>query len=785
MMQIKIMELLEKAPQELSEEREQAIDRYWRAANYLTAGQIYLKENPLLLEPLRPEQIKSRLLGHWGTSPGLNLIYAHLSRLIQETFAQVLYVTGPGHGGPALRANLYLEGVIGEVYPDLSWTPDGLRKFMRDFSWPGGMPSHASPQIPGSIHEGGELGYSLAHAYGAAFDHPELIVACVVGDGEAETGPLAASWQSNKFLNPAQDGAVLPILHLNGYKISGPTLLGRMSDDKIRSLFTGFGYQVRFVEGDDPSTVHRQMWRSLNWAYNEIRRLQAVAKEQLVVTPAEWPMIILKTPKGWTGPHEGSFRSHQVPLADVVGNKEHREELERWLRSYRPEELFEPSGQPKASTVEIVPPDELRMGASPYANGGRLLKELHLPDPSNYGVDLIEPGAQLESSTHHLGDYLRDVMAKNSTNFRVFCPDETASNRLQSLFEVTGRTYLGEQQEGDENLASDGRVMEVLSEHLCQGWLEGYLLAGSHGLFPCYEAFALIVDSMLNQHAKWLKASRELPWREPIASLTYLLTSHAWRQDHNGYSHQGPGFIESVLQKKSSCARIYLPPDANCLLEIGDHCLRSRDRINLIIAGKQPMPQWLGFEAAARHCREGASIWEWAGQGKGKPDIVLAAAGDTPTLETMAAVSLLKKSAPDLGLQVVNVVDLFTLVSPEIHPHGLSEEQFNHLFPTGVPVLFAFHGHPMVIEELIFGRPEKHRFHIRGYMEEGTTTTPFDMVVRNKMSRYHLAREALERTCPFDSQKAISEWEDLLARHTDFIYREGRDLPEVADWRWS
>lgn len=781
-------------PQAVSHERIEAIDRYWRAANYLVAAQIYLKSNPLLREPLRREQIKTRLLGHWGTSPGLNLIYAHLNRLIQDCDCQVLYVTGPGHGGPALRANVYLEGVMSEIYPDLPLNLQGVEKFVRDFSWPGGMPSHVSPQVPGSIHEGGELGYSLVHAYGAAFDNPDLIVACVIGDGEAETGPLAASWQSNKFLNPARDGAVLPILHLNGYKISGPTLFGRMSDEKIEHYFYGCGYRVRFVEGSDPLEVHHKMWEALNWAYREIRRIQHEGQEGGVFGPAEWPMIVMRTPKGWTGPKivhgkqvEGTFRSHQVPLAHVLTDPEEFELLERWLRSYSPEELFDEQGAPYKSVVEIVPHAELRMGATPYANGGLLLRDLMLPDHTTHAVWLSDPGEVKAESTRHLGAYLRDVMEANADyrNFRIFSPDEARSNRLQDLFQVTGRTYLGRILDSDEDLAAEGRVMEVLSEHLCQGWLEGYLLTGRHGFFPCYEAFALIVDSMLNQHGKWLKTARELPWRRPIASLNYLLTSHAWRQDHNGYSHQGPGFIESVLQKKKTVARIYLPPDANCLLSVGHHCLKSRNYINLIICGKQPMPQWLSMEAAEAHCKAGASIWEWAGQGEGRPDVVLAASGDTPTQEIMAATWLLRRAYPDLVIQVVNVVDLFTLISPDLHPHGMADERFLELFPEGVPVIFAFHGHPMVINELIFGRSAKERFEIRGYMEEGTTTTPFDMVVCNKMSRYHLARAAVRQIDGLEEERAVTEWEEVLDRHTPYIYEHGEDLPEVTNWVWT
>jgi xylulose-5-phosphate/fructose-6-phosphate phosphoketolase len=766
----------------IAKERLEAIDRYWRAANYLSAGQIYLKENPLLEEPLASEHVKERLLGHWGTSPGLNLLYAHISRLIQDTGSKFLYITGPGHGGPALRACTWLEGCMSETYPSISHDRAGMHKLMREFSWPGGVPSHVSPPTPGSIHEGGELGYSLVHAYGAAFDNPDLIVACVVGDGEAETGPLAAAWHSNKFLNRERDGAVLPILHLNGYKISGPTVMGRMDNERLKSLFHGFGYQVRFVEGDDPEQVHRALWEALDWAHGEI------------VAKAELPMIIMRTPKGWTGPKvvdgkqvEGTFRSHQVPLADVVDNPAHLQILEQWLSSYRPDQLFDETGRPRPEVLEICPKGELRMGATPHANGGLLLKDLEMPDFTDYAIDVPAPGAVKGEATRQLGLFLRDVMKQNMTNFRVVCPDETASNRLSHLFEVTGRTWEQKIIDTDDDLSPDGRVMEVLSEHLCQGWLEGYLLTGRHGIFPCYEAFALIVDSMLNQHAKWLKACKELPWREPIASLNYLLTSHAWRQDHNGYSHQGPGFIESVLQKKASCARIYLPPDANCLLEVADHCLRSRDRVNLMVAGKQPMPQWLNKEEAKAHCEVGASIWEWASSGDGLPEVVLASSGDTPTLETLAAISLLRHYFPDLRIQMVNVVDLFTLVTPEIHSHGMSHDAFDTLFPPGIPILFAFHGHPMVIEELVFGRSGRERFFIRGYLEEGTTTTPFDMVVRNKISRYHLAREVVQRVPRLGNlgDELEAEWTGLLERHKGYIYENGKDLPEVLEWQWK
>jgi xylulose-5-phosphate/fructose-6-phosphate phosphoketolase len=777
----------------ISEERLTLINRYWRAANYLSAAQIYLSDNMLLREPLRPEHIKKRLLGHWGTAPGLNLIYAHLNRLIQDTDAEILYIAGPGHGGPAVRANVWLEGVMTEVYPDLTQDLPGLRKLIRDFSWPGGVPSHVSPPTPGSIHEGGELGYSLAHAFGAAFDSPQLLVACVIGDGEAETGALATSWHSNRFLNPARDGAVLPILHLNGYKIAGPTLFGRMSDERIHAFFRGCGYQVRFVEGDQPEEVHRQLWEVLDWAYHEIRRIQESARTKGVHGMPEWPLLVLRTPKGWTCPREidgklieGTFRSHQVPIADPATNPAHLKILEEWLRSYGLEELFEPSGAPKKELLSCVPRPERRMGGSPYANGGLLLKDLTLPDFSKYAAEVPAPGAAALSATRVLGKLLRDIIALNPQNFRLVCPDETKSNRLDAVFEVTGRTYLGELRPGDEALSADGRVMEVLSEHLCEGWLEGYLLTGRHGIFPCYEAFAIIVDSMVNQHGKWLKACRELPWRKSIASLNYLLTSHAWRQDHNGYSHQGPGFIESVMQKKASIARIYLPPDANCLLSVVDHCLRSRDYINLVIAGKQRMPQWLDVKSAIAHCTAGLSEWKWASNGGEDPEVVLAAAGDIPTLETLAAAALLRERTPDLRLKVINVVDLFTLMSHKLHPHGMDDQAFDRLFPPEAPVIFAFHGYPRDIYELIFNRSNPHRFHVRGYIEEGTTTTPFDMVVCNRISRFHLAMEALHSIPRRISASGdlITEWERKLREHKQYIYAHGVDLPEITEWQW-
>ena len=779
-----------------SKGRLEALDMHWRAANYLSACQIYLLANPLLREPLRPEHIKPRLLGHWGTAPALNLIYTHLNRLIQDTDAEMIYIAGPGHGGPAIRANVYLEGVMTEVYPDIGMDIRGLTKFMREFSWPGGVPSHVSAPTPGSIHEGGELGYALVHACGAAFDNPNLIVACVIGDGEAETGALAASWHSNKFINPARDGAVLPILQLNGYKIAGPTLFGRMSDDRVDYFFRGCGYQPRFVEGEDPAAVHRAMWEAMDWAYSEIRRIQEEAKRNGVTGPGEWPVIVLRTPKGWTGPKvvdgkkvEGTFRSHQVPLADVVDNRKHFQHLEEWLRSYRPAELFEDSGQPRQQVLSLVPRPERRMSASPHGNGGLLLKDLNLPDYTKYAADVPSPGAVIGEATRELGKYLRDVFKLNEAehNFRLFCPDETNSNRLNHVFEATGRTYLGEVLDSDEDLSADGRVMEVLSEHLCEGWLEGYLLTGRHGLFPCYEAFIQVVDSMVSQHAKWIKVCNELPWRKPIASLNLLLTSHAWRQDHNGYSHQGPGFIETLLEKRGSVARIYLPPDTNCLLSVADHCLRSRNYVNLIIAGKQPEPQWLDMPAAQEHCARGASAWEWASNDEGSPDVILAAAGDAPTLEVLAATSLLRQLLPELRVRVVNVVDLFALIAHRDHPHGFDERSFSELFTETTPVVFAFHGYPRVIHQLVYRRPNPGRFHVRGYIEEGTTTTPFDMVVSNGMSRFQLAIEALHHAPRLQSRAGgiIAQFQEKLAEHETYVREHGEDLPEVRNWRWE
>jgi len=771
--------------------------RYWQAANYLSVGQVYLKDNPLLREPLMREHIKPRLLGHFGTVPGLNLIYVHLNRLIKEHDANVIYIAGPGHGGPALVANTYLEGTYTEIYPDVTQDERGMHRLFTQFSWPGGVPSHAGPQTPGSINEGGELGYSLAHAYGAAMDNPDLLVACVVGDGEAETGALATSWQSNKFLNPERDGAVLPILHLNGYKIAGPTVLGRTDDKELKSLFGGLGYTVYFVEGDEPYKVHKSMAKTLDKIYEEIKAIQADARANGFSERPSWPMIILRTPKGWTGPKfvdgvpvEGTFRAHQVPVTNVRDNPEHLSILEDWMRSYEPEKLFDENGALIEELSELAPKGDRRMGSNPHANGGKLLVALDLPDFTDYALDIHEPGAQVAESTRVMGTFLRDVFRKNDhqKNFRIFCPDETNSNRLNAVFEVTNRCSVGKIIDIDDHIAPDGRVLEVLSEHMCQGWLEGYLLTGRHGLFPCYEAFATIVDSMLSQHAKWLKMCSEIPWRVPTSSLNYLLTSHAWRQDHNGYSHQGPGFIDSLMSKKSSVVRIYLPPDANCLLSVADHCLRSRGYINLIVAGKQPELQWLEMDSARKHCSKGASVWEWASNDDGEePDVVLGCAGDVPTLETIAAAWLLRKHVPELRTRVVNVVDLMTLHLHRDHPHGLDESSFRDMFTDTAPVVFAFHGYPRVIHELVYRRPDAERFHVRGYIEEGTTTTPFDMVVCNGMSRYHLAIEALHRVGRMQSRSGdlITYFNQKLDDHRRYVPVHGEDMPEIRNWKWT
>jgi xylulose-5-phosphate/fructose-6-phosphate phosphoketolase len=774
----------------------QTLDAYWRAANYLSAGQIYLMANALLAGPLRPEHIKPRLLGHWGTSPGLNFVWAHLSRAITAYGTEMMIVIGPGHGGPAALANTWLEGTYSEVYPSVPRNAAGMHTLFRQFSFPGGVPSHVAPETPGSIHEGGELGYSLSHACGAAFDNPGLVVACVVGDGEAETGPMATSWHGCRFLDPARDGAVLPILHLNGYKIANPALLARLPEDELDALLRGYGYRPRHVTGHEPSVMHQKMAAAVDECLAEIRAIQDRARNG-GGERARWPMIVLRTPKGWTGPAEvdgkpveGTWRAHQVPLAEVRTNPAHLRQLEGWLRSYRPEELFGADGVPRPELLGLVPAGPLRLGASPHANGGVLLRDLVLPDFRDYAVPVPAPGARMSEPTRVLGGMLRDVMRRNAgqANFRVFGPDETESNRLGALLEVTGKTWEEEVLPVDEHLARDGRVMEILSEHTCQGWLEGYLLTGRHGLFSCYEAFIHIVDSMFNQHAKWLKVSRGLPWRRPVASLNYLLTSHVWRQDHNGFSHQDPGFIDHVVNKKAEVIRVYLPPDANTLLSVADHCLRSRDYVNVIVAGKQPSQDWLDMDAAILHCTRGAGIWEWASSdGDGaEPDVVMACAGDVPTLEVLAAVSILRDRLPDLRVRVVNVVDLMRLQPETEHPHGMSDPEFDALFTADRPVIFAYHGYPWLIHRLTYRRAGHDNIHVRGYKEEGTTTTPFDMVVMNDMDRFHLVMDVIDRV-PGLSRKAAwlrQEMADTRVRHRAWTREHGEDLPEVADWAW-
>lgn len=783
----------------LTDSKLHKLHAYWQAANYLAVGQIYLQDNALLKEPLKAEHIKPRLLGHWGTSPGLSLIYVHLNRLIKDTGADILYICGPGHGAPAIVANTYLEGTYSEIYPEIAQTEAGIKKLFRQFSTPGGIPSHTGANTPGSIHEGGELGYSLVHAFGAVMDNPDLLVACVVGDGEAETGPLEGSWKSLAFINPKRDGAVLPILHLNGYKISGPTVLARMDDAALRSLFTGYGYEVFFVEGRDPVTIHRLLAETLDFVYQRIRDIQHQARTGKLNPDWHmgWPMIILRTPKGWTGPKEwkgvlieDTFRAHQVPLSGVREDPGKLKLLEEWMRSYHPENLFDENGKLVAELTELIPEPAKRMGASPYANGGVLLKELILPDFKEYALAIPKPGIIESESTRNLGKYLRDIFKLNAEfhNFRLFCPDETTSNRLEAVFEVTERCFMETILRKDEKLSNEGRVMEVLSEHLCEGWLEAYVLTGRHGLFPCYEAFVTIVDSMVSQYAKWIKTSCELAWRKPVASLNYLLTSHVWRQDNNGYSHQGPGFIDTVVNKKSALVRIYLPPDANTLLSVMDHCFRSKDYVNVIVAGKQPELQWLTIEEAVKHCEQGASVWEWAGNDSWQmPDVVLACCGDVPTLETLAAADLLMEHFPGLKIRVVNVVDLMSLSPPAYHPHGMKNELFSSMFTDTAPVIFAFHGYVRLIHDLIHGRPDPARFHVRGYMEEGTTTTPFDMVVLNHMSRYHLALEAIKRAPRMhhhvDSFSAFCETK--LLEHRSYICTYLDDPPAIKDWKWG
>ncbi|WP_036488667.1 phosphoketolase [Myxosarcina sp. GI1] len=773
------------------------MNAYWRAANYLSVGQIYLYDNPLLKEPLKLEHIKPRLLGHWGTTPGLNFIYVHLNRMIKNQELNVIYLAGPGHGGPGLVANTYLEGTYSEYYPNISQDEEGMRKLFQQFSFPGGIPSHVAPETPGSIHEGGELGYALAHAYGAAFDNPELIAACIVGDGEAETGPLATAWHSNKFLNPVCDGAVLPILHLNGYKIANPAVLARIGARELESLFIGYGYKPYIVEGSDPEVMHQKMAATLDTVVAEIKQIQHQARSTGVTTRPQWPMIILKTPKGWTGPKEvdgnkteGYWRSHQVPLAEMAAKPKHVQLLEDWMRSYKPEELFDGNGTLIRELAELAPRGERRMGANPHANGGLLLKDLKMPDFRNYAVDVSQAGTVTAEATRVMGHFLRDVMKKNleQKNFRVFGPDETASNRLSALFEVTDRAWTAETMAEDEHLAANGRVMEILSEHTCQGWLEGYLLTGRHGLFSCYEAFIHIVDSMFNQHAKWLKTtSKEIPWRRPIASLNYLLTSHVWRQDHNGFSHQDPGFIDHVANKKADVIRVYLPPDANTLLSVTDHCLRSQNYVNVIVAGKQSELQYLDMDSAIKHCTAGIGIWEWASNDRdSEPDVVMACAGDVPTLETLAAVALLRQHFPNLKVRVVNVVDLMKLQPEEEHPHGLSNKDFDTIFTTDKPIIFAYHGYPWLIHRLTYRRTNHKNLHVRGYKEEGTTTTPFDMVVRNDLDRFHLFGDVIDRLPQLGSQAAYTKQfiRDKIIEHQQYITRYGRDMPEISQWQW-
>ncbi|MFZ6815059.1 phosphoketolase family protein [Undibacterium sp. Rencai35W] len=767
---------------------------YWQAANYLSAGQIYLYDNPLLKQPLTLEHIKPRLLGHWGTTPGLNFIYVHLNRLIKERDLNILYVTGPGHGGPGLVANTYLEGTYSEVYPEITQDEEGMKRLFKQFSFPGGIPSHVAPETPGSVHEGGELGYSLSHAFGAAFDNPDLLVACVVGDGEAETGPLATSWHSNKFLNPVCDGAVLPILHLNGYKIAGPTILARIPHDELDALFRGYGYTPYFVEGDDPADMHQKMAAILDHIADEIKSIQTDARQHGFRQRPSWPMIILRSPKGWTGPKfvdgkpvEGTFRSHQVPMGDM-SRPGHVDILEAWMQSYRPQELFDQHGKLRADLAALAPSGSRRMGANPHANGGLLLQDLVMPDYRDYAVTVPRPGAVSIESTGVQAQFIRDIIARNPHNFRVFSPDETSSNRWGAVFEVTNRCSTAEHIAIDDHIAPDGRVMEVLSEHQCEGWLEGYLLSGRHGFFSCYEAFIHIIDSMFNQHAKWLKAANRIPWRAPVASLNYLLSSHVWRQDHNGASHQDPGFIDHVINKKAEVIRVYLPPDANTLLSVTDHCLRSRNYVNVIVAGKQPEAQWLTMDAAITHCNAGIGVWDWASNDAGaEPDLVMACAGDVPTLETLAAVQLLREHHPELKIRVVNVVDLMKLQPESEHPHGLSDVEFDALFTKDKPIIFAYHGYPTLIHRLTYRRTNHQNLHVRGFKEEGTTTTPFDMVVLNDLDRFHLMGAALERISSMNRDLSATHRfiQEKLAEHERYICEHGEDMPEIRDWTWT
>ena len=790
----------------LTHEELEKINAYWRAANYLSVGQIYLYKNPLLREPLKMEHIKPRLLGHFGTTPGLNFIYVHFNRIIRMYDLNSIYICGPGHGGPGMVANAYLEGTYTEIYPNIQQNEEGLQRLFKQFSFPGGIPSHDAPETPGSIHEGGELGYALSHACGAAFDNPDLLVCCVVGDGEAETGPLATSWHINKFLNPARDGAVLPILHLNGYKIANPTILGRMNDDELTKLFAGYGWRPYFVEGHEPELMHQLMAATLDRVVEEIRAIQDEARNHEKLAQSDdkgdascppWPMIVLRSPKGWTGPKtvdgkpvEGTWRAHQVPVADIQKKPEHLKILEDWMRSYRPEELFDEQGRLVPELQDLPPKGNRRMSANPHANGGLLLRDLIMPDFRKYAVKVSKPGTQEAESTRVLGGFLRDVMKLNAEakNFRVFGPDETSSNRLDALYDVTQKEWMEPILPVDEHLSRDGRVVEMLSEHMCQGWLEGYLLTGRHGFFSCYEAFIHIVDSMFNQHAKWLKVTRHLEWRRPIASLNYLLTSHVWRQDHNGFTHQDPGFIDHVVNKKADVVRVYLPPDANCLLSVADHCLRSRNYVNVIVAGKQPELQWLDMESAIEHCTNGIGIWEWASNDNNtEPDVVMACAGDVPTLETLAAVDLLRKTFPDLKIRVINVVDLMTIQPSTEHPHGLSDADFDSLFTTDKPVIFAYHGYPWLIHRLTYRRHNHDNLHVRGYKEEGTTTTPFDMTVLNDLDRFHLAGDVVDRVPRL--QRVGGHFKQLLrnklVEHKQYIFEHGIDMPEVLDWKWE
>ncbi len=782
-------------PAPLSEEELRAINAYWRAANYLSVGQIYLLDNPMLTKPLRPEDIKPRLLGHWGTTPGLNFIYAHLNRVIRNWDLDAIYVIGPGHGGPAIVANAYLEGTYSELYPSISQDAKGMKKLFRQFSFPGGIPSHVAPEVPGSIHEGGELGYSIAHAYGAVFDLPNLIAFCIVGDGEAETGPLAGSWHSNKFLDPIRDGAVLPVLHLNGYKIANPSFLARIPREELKELLEGYGYRPQFVEGDDPMAMHRQMAAILDKVIADIQAIQLQARQRQDPTRPAWPMIVLITPKGWTGPKmvdgkqvEGTYRSHQVPLGEVRSNPAHLAQLESWMRSYKAEELFDDEGRLLPELARLAPKSYRRMSANPRSNGGLLLRDLDLPDFRGYAVPVSKPGTSFSEATRVLGTWLRDVIARNKDTFRLFGPDETASNRLDAVYEVTDKAFDAVILPTDDHLSPDGRVMEVLSEHLCQGWLEGYILTGRHGMFNCYEAFIHIVDSMVNQHAKWLKVTRGIPWRRPLASLNYLLSSHVWRQDHNGFSHQDPGFIDHVVNKKAEIIRVYLPPDANCLLSVADHCLRSRHYINVIVAGKQPALNWLGMDEAILHCTRGIGIWEWASNDQGKePDVVLACCGDIPTLEAMAAVGLIRELLPDVKVRVVNVVDLMRLQPASEHPHGLSDSEFDSLFTTRQPVIFAYHGYPWLVHRLTYRRTNHDNIHVRGYKEEGTTTTPFDMVMLNDLDRYHLVIDVIDRVPGLVNRAGGVRqlMQDKRLESRAYTRQFGEDAPEVRDWKWQ